>query len=177
MEQRKDLRIQKTEKAIREAFLDIRRKQPLEKVKVRDICRQATINTSTFYNHYTDVMDLSEQLENEILEKCISNTPDIDCLFSDPYRFLEGLGQIISNSEQSAVLRTLFEGRHEAFHQKMDTLLRQRYQAAAGTQTDAIKIFFVIGGIMHMGHLLLEDNQFNPEELYTNLAGLIMKLR
>lgn len=177
MEQRKDLRIQKTEKAIREAFLEIRRKLPLEKVKVRDICQLAMINTSTFYNHYRDVLDLSEQLENEILEKCVSNTQDIDCLFSDPYRFLAGFRQIFSDSEQSAILRILFENRHEAFHQKIDTLLRARYQTVVGTQTDDIKIFFVLGGIMHTGHLLLENDHYTLEELYRTLADLIMKLR
>ena len=51
MEQKIDLRIQKTEKAIREAFRDLRRRLPLEKVRVREICRKAMVNTSTFYNH------------------------------------------------------------------------------------------------------------------------------
>ena len=72
MEHKTDLRIQKTEKAIRDASLDIRRKQPLEKIKVRTICQRAMINTSTFYNHYRDVQDLSDKPENELLARCAS---------------------------------------------------------------------------------------------------------
>lgn len=67
-----DLRIVKTKKAIREAFLQVRKTTPLEKMKVRDLCRIALINKSTFYNHYEDVFALSEEMENEILEQCMN---------------------------------------------------------------------------------------------------------
>lgn len=177
MEQRKDLRIQKTEKAIREAFLDIRRRMPLEKVKVRNICQQAMINTSTFYNHYRDVQHLSEQLENELLEACFSAVPNADCLFSEPYRFLTELRQSFSDSEQSAALSILFDGRYEVIHQKIDAFLLARYQAAARTREDYIKISFVLGGIMYTGHLLREGTPDSMDALEHSLADLILRLQ
>ena len=119
MDQKTDLRIQKTEKAIRAAFLEIRRKLPLEKVKVRDICQRAMINTSTFYNHYRDVQDLSDRLENEILAQCIRTAPEPDCLFHDPYRFLMDLRKGFSESELSPQLAVLFDGRAEVLHQNL----------------------------------------------------------
>ena len=91
MGQKVDLRIQKTQKAIREAFLEIRGRQPLEKVTVREICQRAMINTSTFYNHYRDVTNLSEQLESELLDAFFRSMPSLDDLFTDPYRFLAEL--------------------------------------------------------------------------------------
>lgn len=177
MEQKTDLRIQKTEKAIREAFLDIRRKLPLERVKVRDICQRAMINTSTFYNHYRDVQDLSDQLENELLECCASTIPDLDCLFADPYRFLTELRRCFSESEQSAALTALFDGRLEALHQKIDRLLRGRYQSAAGAGADYIKMSFVLGGVMYTGHLMQEDKTLSTDVLYRRLADLIVRLK
>ena len=101
MEQKIDLRIQKTEKAIREAFLDLRRKLPLEKVRVREICQKAMINTSTFYNHYRDVTNLSEQLESELLDACFRSMPSLDDLFTDPYRFLAELRRCFSGSREA----------------------------------------------------------------------------
>ena len=125
MEHKTDLRIQKTEKAIRDAFLDIRRKLPLEKIKVRTICQRAMINTSTFYNHYRDVQDLSDKLENELLARCASTIPDLDCLFADPYRFLTELRSSFSGGVQAAELGILFDGRFENLHQKLDRQLER----------------------------------------------------
>ena len=174
MDQKTDLRIQKTEKAIRAAFLEIRRKLPLEKVKVRDICQRAMINTSTFYNHYRDVQDLSDRLENEILAQCIRTAPELGCLFHDPYRFLMDLRKGFSESELSPQLAILFDGRTEVLHQKMDRLLRRRYEDNTGD--DYLKISFVLGGIMYTGHLIQEDRSVPPEELYRKLAELIRRL-
>ena len=47
-----DIRIEKTEKAIRNAFLELRAAKPLEKITVRELCSLACINKSTFYSHY-----------------------------------------------------------------------------------------------------------------------------
>ena len=174
MDQKTDLRILKTEKAIRAAFLEIRRKLPLEKVKVRDICQRAMINTSTFYNHYRDVQDLSDRLENEILDRCVCAAPDPDCLFRDPYRFLMDLRESFSQSELSELLAVLFDGRAEVLYRKLDRLLRRRYEGADGDEY--LKISFVIGGIMHTNHLLQEDRSLSPEELYRKLAELIRRL-
>ena len=45
-----DLRIEKTEKAIKNAFMELRSKKPLEKISVRELCALACINKSTFYS-------------------------------------------------------------------------------------------------------------------------------
>lgn len=120
MGQKVDLRIQKTQKAIREAFLEIRGRQPLEKVTVREICQRAMINTSTFYNHYRDVTNLTEQLESELLDACFRSMPSLDDLFTDPYRFLAELRRCFSDSREAEDLSILFDGRYETFYQKID---------------------------------------------------------
>ena len=177
MEQKIDLRIQKTEKAIREAFLDLRRRLPLEKVRVREICQKAMINTSTFYNHYRDVQNLSEQLECELLEDCFSAMPSVGDLFSNPRRFLAELRQIFSDSEQSEALSILFDGRYEAFHQRIDAFLLRRYQSAATSREEYVKISFVLGGILYTGHLLQEDTPDSLDSLEQCLADLILRLQ
>ena len=53
-----DLRIEKTEKGIKNAFIELRSKKPLEKITVRELCEIARINKSTFYSHYKDIYDL-----------------------------------------------------------------------------------------------------------------------
>ena len=60
-----DLRIQKTEKAIKNVFLELRARKPLEKITVKELCELALINKSTFYSHYEDIYALSEAMEQE----------------------------------------------------------------------------------------------------------------
>lgn len=43
-----DLRVEKTEKAIKNAFIELRSQKPLEKITVKELCAEARINKSTF---------------------------------------------------------------------------------------------------------------------------------
>lgn len=63
-----DIRIEKTERAIREAFLALRTQKPLEKITVKELCAAAYINKSTFYAHYADLFALSDALEREAVD-------------------------------------------------------------------------------------------------------------
>ena len=46
-----DIRIEKTERAIKEAFMELRREKPVEKIRVKELCDRACINKSTLYAH------------------------------------------------------------------------------------------------------------------------------
>ena len=64
-----DLRVYKTKKAIREAFLELRKTKPLEKIKVSDVCDLAMCIRATFYRYYQDIYDLNNQLEDEAINR------------------------------------------------------------------------------------------------------------
>ena len=53
-----DIRIARTDRAIEQAFMELREKNPLEKIKIKDLCAMACINKSTFYAHYEDIYAL-----------------------------------------------------------------------------------------------------------------------
>ena len=72
-----DRREQKTQQAIRNAFLALRAHKPLERITVKEVCALAQINRSTFYRQYKDCFDLMEQLEQrglELLEELLQAT-------------------------------------------------------------------------------------------------------
>ena len=50
-----DIRIARTDRAIEQAFMELREKNPLEKIKIKDLCGMACINKSTFYAQYEDI--------------------------------------------------------------------------------------------------------------------------
>ena len=68
-----DIRIEKTENAVKSAFLELRAKKPLEKITVKELCARACINKSTFYAHYQDIYALSEKLEKEVVNSILDN--------------------------------------------------------------------------------------------------------
>lgn len=79
-----DARIRYTKFAIRNAFLELLGKYPIEKVTVAEICRIAELNRATFYRYYDNQYDLLSNLENEMFEEIKSSLfeckNDIDML-------------------------------------------------------------------------------------------------
>lgn len=68
-----DIRIEKTERAIKNAFLELRSRKPLGKITVKELCSLAAINKSTFYSHYEDIYALSDKMESETIVTVLKN--------------------------------------------------------------------------------------------------------
>lgn len=49
--------------------MELLKKQPVNRITVKDVCDLAEINRATFYKHYTDCFDLLTQIENEMIEE------------------------------------------------------------------------------------------------------------
>ena len=72
-----DLRTRYTRQVITDAFLQLLRQKPVERITVKEVCALAQINPSTFYRQYKDCFDLMEQLEQrglELLEELLQAT-------------------------------------------------------------------------------------------------------
>lgn len=63
-----DLRVQRTKKAIKTAFIELVNEEGFADVTIKGIAEKAIINRQTFYNYYQDKYDLTEQLNDEYLE-------------------------------------------------------------------------------------------------------------
>ncbi|MFJ7736197.1 TetR/AcrR family transcriptional regulator [Lysinibacillus sp. NPDC097287] len=73
-----DLRIQRTRKLIRNAFIELLEEKEFHKITVHAITQRAGINRVTFYLHYKDSNDLVDSLLNEFLA-------DIEKILSDKF--------------------------------------------------------------------------------------------
>ena len=82
-----DKRVQKSKSSIINTFLEMRAKKPLEKITVTELCKKAEINKSTFYVHYRDIYDLSEQLETEVIDSILESISHPERIFEDPGQF------------------------------------------------------------------------------------------
>ena len=68
----KDPRIDKTLKEINNAFLRLAKSKALNKITVKEICEEAHISRSTFYDHFEDYPSFLKQSKHYFLNKYLS---------------------------------------------------------------------------------------------------------
>ena len=61
----------RSRRMIREAYMQLLKEKDLSKITVTDIITRADLNRATFYAHYPDVRGVTEEIENEIIEKML----------------------------------------------------------------------------------------------------------
>ncbi|MBQ7948268.1 MAG: TetR/AcrR family transcriptional regulator C-terminal domain-containing protein [Clostridia bacterium] len=66
---KQDRRVQRTKKAIRNAFLKMLAEKDLEKISVKEIADNADVDRKTVYNYYTGVYDILDDLENDLAQE------------------------------------------------------------------------------------------------------------
>lgn len=169
-----DLRVVKTRRAIRTAFLNLRRHRALEKVTVLDICRDALINKSTFYHHYRDVFELSDLLEDEVLDGCLATFEHRDQLLADPLTFLLTVPAAID--AQQDVIEVLFSQRQDVLYAKVKSHLRASYLNPETTPEDDVLLTFIIGGALHAMQTLAIEGHHGKRLVTEESARLISKL-
>lgn len=103
-----DLRIQKTKNSIFQAFVELRENLPLEKITVKELTTKAQISKQTFYLHYRDIYDLSEQLEAELIQKIMDDLPYPENILTHSGAIVEHL--FSKAIEQGALFRIVFSG-------------------------------------------------------------------
>lgn len=103
-----DLRTERTKRSIINAFIDLRAKKPLEKITVKELSEIAYINKATFYSHYHDIFDLSEQLEEEAIDNILKNIPHPDSIITNPKLCFFELNQALTS--QNSLTKILFSG-------------------------------------------------------------------
>ena len=116
----------KSVRRIINAFLEMRASRPLEKIMVTELCEKADINKSTFYAYYRDIYDLSEKLENEIIERILTSLPSPELIVSDPSLFARHLMNAFQAN--SSLISIIFsDSRTSALPERIDHALRELF--------------------------------------------------
>lgn len=142
-----DLRTVKTERDIRAAFLSLREKENLEKIKVVDLCALALVNKTTFYKHYTDIFDLSEQMELDMFRAFWEVFDAKDELLNNPVHFNKALPEALDKQRE---LLPLFRGRYQRFFELLEEELFAHYFNDNMTREEKLRFRFLIHGLVCM---------------------------
>lgn len=160
-----DLRVIKTKKNIRDAFLELRKKHTLDEIKVNALCEKAMVNKTTFYNHYQDIYELSEELETEVLDDFLNNFKDIDKMLTDSDCFINGMHAALE--AENDMLRILFMDKLDELVDRIERRIHKYY-----AKDDQMLISFLIGGCIH---LMMKSKNKN-EDVEKFLIEVITKI-
>jgi len=107
-----DLRIKRTERSIRNAFLELRARKDIERISVLELSELALINKATFYQHYRSIYDLSEKVEHEAVRKILEEVNAPEEVITETSR----VSQEIRNAAKGHIgeLEVIFSGSRKA---------------------------------------------------------------
>ena len=88
-----------TKKAIKEEFIKLLEKKPIDQITIRDITDSCGISRNTFYYHYADLPALVEEIIMEQAEEIIRRYPDVKSL----EQALEVSAEFMMENRRSAV--------------------------------------------------------------------------
>lgn len=106
-----DMRIEKTERAIKNAFIELRSKKELEKITVKELCQLACVNKSTFYAHYGDIYALSDAMEEEVVSSIAESISHPENIMENTAEFSREL--FLAYISQNSLIRILFSGKQQ----------------------------------------------------------------
>ena len=102
-------------------------KKPIEEITVTELSEAAEINRKTFYNYYSSVYMVAEEMEDEIVERFEETLRkiDFDTLLKDPVTTFNTLARLIT-SDLDFYENILTNRNQISFLQKIITSLKQR---------------------------------------------------
>lgn len=186
MEQKTDLRILKTHKALCEAFFHMLEEKRFEDITVNELCERAMVRRATFYKHFADkyeffgffIREVKESFymeEGEKQEEDLSSPHYFVHYFRKSVRFLTEHRKIVDSVLKSSVFPTLLEIFSEEMYRNV--LLNMKEVVRAGMPLSVSTEFlasFYTGGIVQILRLwLMAPNGMTEDELVNEVEKMI----
>lgn len=92
----------RSRKMIRDAFIELLRTKPLDKITVTGIVEKAGLNRGTFYAHYADINMLIQSMEDEIVQSlyALLASTKIPYLLKEPLPFFLKISEYFEQNKE-----------------------------------------------------------------------------
>ena len=167
---------------IRRAFTDLLEKKPIQSITIKELCALAGINRGTFYAHYTDIYDLWEQIEDEMLadfKQALKPLLQMDEHLT-PVKITAGIFQCLGDNSDLCTV-TLGDYGDKKFALKLINLGREtcmesysKYFEHASSQKIEYFYSFVSSGCIGLLQKWLSDGMVVPAAEVAQMAEDIM---
>lgn len=173
-----DIREIKTKRSITNAFIELRSHKPLEKITVKELSEKAEISKATFYLHYKDIFDLSEQLQKEVIGNILDIVGNPDSFLYD----MEATHKALQSAFVSykTLIDILFSGQQESLlplfleaeMKKAIFLKHPEYETDAAINT---RLSFLIMGSFYA--YLHNSRIFDANEVDRTISGILGSIK
>lgn len=161
-----DARIIKTQNAIKEAFVELRKEKSTEKITIKELCKEAKINKSTFYLHYDDIYSLSDAMEIDFVERIVDSVFK-NCEFSLENQVMLTRELSMAFIDNVEIINILFSGNQQGkFATHLETAVKNRIfslypQYKNNHKLQVLLTYCVQGGY----HSYLNNHDIDKDEL------------
>lgn len=148
-----DARSRVTQTMVKKSLLKILQDKPIKNISVAELCREAEITRGTFYNHFYDVLDVYDSIENEFFQTVAGKLDKFKTYALDYDFFLEIMKILAENSDismfiasnphESGMLKRLMEHVKE----KYITEYSERFPSLDKSVIEAIFLFSSSGSV------------------------------
>lgn len=184
MEQKTDRRARKTKAQLRAGLAKLMQNKSIKEITVKELVEEVDINRSTFYLHYTDIYNMLEVLENELLGEILHaiDMHPVSPFSENSLPFIEDIFRILEENKDicSALLGPCGD---IAFVHRIERLLADKSLAALReTFPGNIKevnysfAFCLSGCVGLIKAWLREDDGESPERMAQLIFHFIMNV-
>ena len=168
-----DRRVLKTKRAIRNAFAKLMVEKDINDITVMELSETADINRKTFYNYYSGVYQVVEDIENDIISSYERLLGDVQFRESmnAPYQLFERFSQLINMDPEFFGYLLTMNGNIALITRIMPlikdkTREKMTSQLAIEDYKADIMIDFVLSGMLSVyQHWFSSDRSVPPEEV------------
>ncbi len=191
-EKKTDRRSIKTKKAIRNAFAQLLSRKPLDEITVKDIAATADINRKTFYNYYSGVYQIIDEIENQMISSLDLLVSDVDFkeAMQNPRILFEKMTTVLYD-DLDFYGHLLKIDRNVSLVSKITGLLKEKVKSAFSSQIEVdsgkldVMVDYAISGMIGVYQSWVNsDRKQSIEEIaeiinmmcFTGIAGVMSML-
>jgi AcrR family transcriptional regulator len=163
-------KIEKTKQRLRSAMIELVNTNDLENITVSQLCKQASVNRSTFYKYYSVPTDILEEYIIEVYEQIFQNINFSNTSANGIYDFLLRICNLYYNDRLLTKFGLLC-------HKNSSGRLQQYlFPSTVYDNQNSSNISFLSGGIQALLlQWVLSDFEETPEHMAEKLTNIIIK--
>ena len=176
-----DRRVIKTKRAIKSAFAKLLTEKDINDITISDIAAVADINRKTFYNYYSGVHEVIDEIENDIISHVDEALTDIDFKNSleSPYLLFEKITAVI-NTDMDFFGYLLGMNSNVSLTSKITELLSSKVKAVIMQYLDVeedrldLMLTFMMSGMVAVYKQWFNSDRTEPIEEISNQINVFV---
>ena len=172
---KKDLRVIKTDRNIRESFLRLLRSKNFESITVQNILDEALINRTTFYSHFSSKYELAEKIAEDLLakfDKALAIRFEAGEKNTDIYEQLDEIGRILKEDREAVLAVWMIHTETIHLYDDMSSHLEDRVSRILKDK-DKFQTQLAISILMTMLESILRDDNVSAAELHNEVIKFV----